>query len=213
MRGLADGGVVHVQIAADRADHDLTGVEPDANLSRDPVGAAGLFGPAANRSLHVEGCIAGPDRMILVPEWCAEERHDAVAHDLVDRPLVAVNRFHHPLEDRIQELPGLLGIPVGQQFHRPLQVGEQHRHLLALAFESRLRIEDAFGQVLRGVTLGGAEASGNRGHQRRSSRVGTLRTELGRCGELAAAVCTCPRQGRGALLAELRARLIVALAP
>ncbi len=29
---LSDGGVVHAQVAADRADHDLAGVQPHANL-------------------------------------------------------------------------------------------------------------------------------------------------------------------------------------
>jgi hypothetical protein len=35
--GLADGGVVHVQVAADGADHDLARVEPDADLHVDAM--------------------------------------------------------------------------------------------------------------------------------------------------------------------------------
>ena len=58
----------------------------------------------------------------------AEEGHDAVAHDLVDRALVAVDGLHHAFEDGIEELARLLGIAVG----------EEDRDLLALAFEVRI---------------------------------------------------------------------------
>ena len=73
--------------------------------------------------------------MVLVGEGRAEERHDPVAHDLVDRALVAVDGLHHPFQDGIEELPRLLGVPVGEELHRALEVGEEHRHLLALALE------------------------------------------------------------------------------
>ncbi len=56
--------------------------------------------------------------MVLVGEGSTEEGHDAVAHDLVDGALVAVGGFHHPLEHRIENLSRLLGVAVGQQFHR-----------------------------------------------------------------------------------------------
>ena len=39
------------------------------------------------------------------------------------------------LQHRVQELPGLLGIAVGQEFHRALEIGKQHGDLLALAFQ------------------------------------------------------------------------------
>jgi hypothetical protein len=37
------------------------------------------------------------------------------------------------------------------QFHRAFHVGEEHGHLLALAFEGRARGEDLLGEVSRGV--------------------------------------------------------------
>ena len=73
--------------------------------------------------------------MILVGQRGAEERHDPVAHHLVDGALVAMDGLHHALEDGVEELPRLLGVAVGQQLHRALEVGEEHRDLLALAFE------------------------------------------------------------------------------
>ena len=75
--------------------------------------------------------------MVLVRDRGPEERHDTVAHDLVDGPFVAMDGLHHPLEHRIQELPRLLGIAVGEELHRALEVGEEHRHLLALALRGR----------------------------------------------------------------------------
>jgi hypothetical protein len=48
-------------------------------------------------------------------------------------------------------VPSLLGVTVGQQFHRPLQVGEQHGDLLALAFEGAAGGENFLGQMSRGV--------------------------------------------------------------
>jgi hypothetical protein len=53
-----------------------------------------------------------------------EECHDAVAHDLIDRSLVVMDGFHHPLQDRVEQLPRLLGVPVGEELHRALEVGE-----------------------------------------------------------------------------------------
>ena len=89
--------------------------------------------------------------MVLVGERRAEQRHDAVAHHLVDGALVAVDGLHHPLEDRVEELARLLGVAVGEQLHRALEVGEQDRDLLALAFQGGLGGEDLLGEVLRGV--------------------------------------------------------------
>ena len=51
----------------------------------------------------------------------------------------------------------LLGIAVGEQLHRALEVGEQDRDLLALAFEGAARGEDPLGQVPRRVGLRGGE--------------------------------------------------------
>ena len=93
--------------------------------------------------------------MILMSNGGAKERHDAVPHDLIDRPLVAVHGGHHVCQDRIEELPSLLGIALGQQFHGTLQVRKQHRHLLAFAFQRMARSEDFFGQVRRVCAIGG----------------------------------------------------------
>jgi hypothetical protein len=89
--------------------------------------------------------------VILVGERCAEQRHDAVTHHLVDRALVAVHRLHHSLEHRIDEPTRLLGVAVSEQLHRALEVGEKDRDLLALALEGTARGEDFLGEVFGGV--------------------------------------------------------------
>ena len=56
--------------------------------------------------------------------------------------------------DGIEQLARLLGIAVGEQLHRALEVGEEHGHLLALALQRGLRGEDLLGEVLGRVGLG-----------------------------------------------------------
>jgi len=112
VRGLADGGVVHVQVAADGPDHHLAGVEAHPDLDLDAVGAADLLGVAANGPLHGQGGVAGPDGVVLVGQRGTEEGHDPVAHHLVHRALVPVDGLHHVFEDGIQKLSGLLGVAV-----------------------------------------------------------------------------------------------------
>src|SRR5262245_49089651 len=109
--------------------------------------------------------------------------------------------LHHHCQHRIEEFPGFLWIAVGEQLHRPLEVGEENGDLLALAFESRLGREDLLGQVLRGIGLRGGKAWLVR---RRKQRVRTLWTELCRGRSRAPAVRACASQRSGAFLAELR---------
>jgi hypothetical protein len=73
--------------------------------------------------------------------------------------------LHHPLQDRIEESPRLLWVPVGEELHRALEVGEEHGHVLAFAFESTLGGQDLLGEMLWSVSIGGGEpgSGGGRG--------------------------------------------------
>ena len=154
VRGLTDRRVVHPQIAADGAHDHLARVQPDADLDHDTVTPPDRLGIATNRRLHVEGGVARPHGVVLVGHRRPEEGHDPIAHHLVHRPLVPVDGLHHALEHRVQELSRLLGVPVGQELHRALEVREEDRHLLAFALEGALRGEDLLSEVLGGVRLG-----------------------------------------------------------
>jgi hypothetical protein len=145
--------IIHAQIGADRSDDDVARVEAHPDLDRHPVGLEDLARVAGEGGLHPERGIAGAHGVILMRDRRAEQRHDPIAHDLVHRALVPVHGFHHQLEHGVEDLPRLLGVAVGEQLHRTLEVGEEHRDLLALAFERGLRGEDPLGEVLGGIRL------------------------------------------------------------
>jgi hypothetical protein len=158
MGGLPDRRVVHAEVAADGPHHHLARVEPHANLDGNALGAANLVRVVPHRLLHAQGGVAGTHGVILVGEGRAEEGHDTVAHDLVHRAFVVVDGVHHVLEHGIEELARLFGIAIGEQLHGALEVGKEHRHLLALALEGGAGGEDLLREVPRRVGLGRCEA-------------------------------------------------------
>jgi len=139
-------------------------MDRDGMLSPDAVGIP------AHRFLHPEGSVTGADGMVLMRQRRPEERHDPVAHDLVHRTLVTVDGLHHVLENGIEKLAGFFRVTVGKHFHRPLQIGEEDRHLLAFTFEGGLQGENLFGEVPGGVGLWRAKLAGRdccgAGHRR-----------------------------------------------
>ena len=174
MRRLADCGVVHVEITADSAHDDFSGVQPDTDLDHGRVRASHLVRVLLHALLHPERRVARPHGMILKGEGRPEERHDPVTQDLVDRPLILVNRLHHPFKHGIEDLARLFGIAVGQKFHRALEVGEEDRDVFALAFEGGLGGEDSLGEVSGRVGLRSGEAR----LSRRVERCCTVAAEL-----------------------------------
>src|SRR5262249_32943385 len=62
-----------------------------------------------------------------------------------------MDRLHHPLEDRIEDPAGLLGVAVGEELHRTLKICKEDGHLLALTLQSGLGGEDLVGEMLRRV--------------------------------------------------------------
>ena len=135
VRGLANGGVVHVEIVANGPHHHLPRVQADADLHLQPMPAAHLRAVAADGLLHGQRGIAGPYGMVFMRNRRPEQGHNAIAHDLVDRAFIAVHGRHHALQHRVEELARLLRVAVGQQFHRAFEIGKQHRDLLAFAFQ------------------------------------------------------------------------------
>src|SRR5690349_23434982 len=124
MRRLPDGTVIHAQVAPDGAYYDIARMEAHSDGHGRAGASAGLVRVPADGFLHLQGGITGAQRVVLVGERRPEERHDAVAHDLVDGTLIAVNRLHHPLEYRVEDLACFLRIAVAEQLHRTFKVGE-----------------------------------------------------------------------------------------
>ena len=147
--GLADRRVVHVQVVADRPHHDFARVESHADLHRGMRARA--LGVAAQLIAHPERGVAGAYGMILVGNRGAEQRHDAVAQDLVDDPFEVMHGLDHQVEDRVEDLTRVLGVESREQLHRPSDVREEDRHLLALALDGRSRLEDLLDEMPRRV--------------------------------------------------------------
>ena len=78
--------------------------DPGADL--DAAGAAQLGRLDAHGALDRQRRIAGAHGVVLMRDRRAEQRHDAVAQDPVDRTLVAVDAVHHHAERRIQNAAG-----------------------------------------------------------------------------------------------------------
>ena len=95
--------------------------------------------------------------MVLMRQGCPKERHDAIAHHLVDRTLIPMHGRHHPLQHGIEEAPGLFGIALRQEFHGALEIGKQHGDLLALAFEVAVGSQDFLSQVPGGICFRNGE--------------------------------------------------------
>jgi hypothetical protein len=157
-------------------------------MQRRTVSAQYLLGVLLDRFLHPQRRVAGTHRVVLVGDGRAEQRHNAVAHDLIDGPLVAVDGVHHPAEHGVQDAASIFGIAVGEQLHRAFEIGEEDGHLLALAFESRAGGEDALGKMLGSV--------GVRRGLRRCHRDGR-----GGCGSDASAALVAEAAARGVLVA------------
>jgi hypothetical protein len=81
-----------------------------------------------------------------------EQRHDPVAHHLIDEPVVLVDGRHHELEHRIEQSSSLFGVARGQELGRVLEIGEEHRHVLALAL-GHPGAPHALGEVRRRVLV------------------------------------------------------------
>ncbi len=92
--------------------------------------------------------------MIFMRDWRPKQGHNAIAHDLVHRPLIAMHRGHHALQHRVEQLARVLGGAVGQQFHGALEVGKQHGDLLPFAFQGTAGGEDFLRQIRWSVAEG-----------------------------------------------------------
>jgi hypothetical protein len=89
--------------------------------------------------------------VVFVRDRGTEQRHDAVTTILVHRALEAVNAFGEDPKETIHDAVPLLRVELGGEPRRSPDVGEEHRHLFALAFEGASRRQDLLGEVLRGV--------------------------------------------------------------
>jgi hypothetical protein len=148
--GVPEGGVVHGQVIADAADHDFSGVEAKAGREAEASGPTELIGVGRHRLCQFEGGGTGAPGVILVGDGGAEQRHDPVPRELVDRPLEVVDPVRQRLKEALHDARPFLRIESRRQVHRAFDVGEEDGHLLALSLESRPVAADLLRQMIRG---------------------------------------------------------------
>jgi hypothetical protein len=186
-----------------------------AREARQPAGEGDL-GPRGDGDRPVAECSGqaergerGTARVVLVGERGAEEGHEAIAEELVDRALVAMHLGEGGLEEGVDEdVHPLRPEPLGER-SGPNQIAEAHGDSLALAFQRVPGGEDPLGEVPRGA--GGGSRGLWRRQRARGCRSGddgaaTLRAEPRRVGELRAAGAA----GGGEPLAALETRTLPA---
>ena len=208
---VTDRRVVHAQVAADAADDDEPAVEALAHLEGQRPLALQVASIRLQRALDAERGAHGPLRVILVRDGRAEERHDAVAEELVHGAVVPVDLGQHEVERALHQRMHVLGIEPRRQRGEAGDVHEEHRDLLALALEGGLRGEDAVGEMLGGVGGRAAELGGDRRGRERG--LATLRTEPGVEGKLRPAGHAGGSEARATAGAEPRSRRALVTAP
>ena len=138
--GVADCRIVHSQVVTDRAHHDEAGVKAHPNRQGDLGPRGDSDRPVAECSGQAERRERGAARVVLVGERGAEEGHEAIAEELVDRALVAMHLGEGGLEEGVDEdVHPLRPEPLGER-SGPNQIAEEHGDWLALAFQRVLGV-------------------------------------------------------------------------
>ena len=193
---IADHRVVDAARAADVADHDPPEVDADPHADLRP--AARLLGAVEGAHAGGDGerRPAGPVRLIGNPVRRAPERHDGIAHVLVDDAALGLDAVGHHGEVPVEELGGgVRGHRLGQPAEVD-EVGEQHRDLAVARLERVLALQsdqaahqgprhvalEPAQALQHGVEGGGGlvqfveEAAGNRIHRRQVEVVDLFRS-------------------------------------
>ena len=132
------GGIVGlVDAVFDRLHDDLTGMDADADLQ------ARVRKPR-DRVLHRQGREAAADGMVLMRPRRAEQRHHAIALDLVDDTVVAMDGVLHEIEHGLEKAHPQFGIAQAiDQTGRIADVGEKDGEAFAFPAFAAQRAQDA----------------------------------------------------------------------
>jgi hypothetical protein len=210
MRRVSDRRVVHAQVVADRPDHDESGIEPHPHAERHGLARLERQRPVGHGAGNSEGGERGAPGMVLVGDGRAEERHEAVAQELVHRAFVAVHLRQGELEEAAQEVVHQVGAEALGEGGGAHEIAEEHGHRLALALQHRVRGEDLVGEVARRVDFRRPRALGGRG--RRLDGAPTFWTEARARGQLGRAARADGAETGTAARTEPRPRRVVVVA-
>ena len=131
--GVTQRRRVQHDVVTDAAHDHLTRIDPNTNLEVDILITAQLFRVRGDRPGDVPGGMARPSGVVLLSERSAEQSHDPIAGELVDRSPEAAHPLGQDGDQTTHDPRPPLGIEMLLHVHRPQHVGEQHRQLLALA--------------------------------------------------------------------------------
>ena len=201
---MTDRRVLGVSFAGrDRTNDDLAGVHANACFDRQFASLAQIRRVALQFLLHAQRGVQRPLRMVLVRDRCAKQREDAIAGALHDVTVIPAHRIDHQLQRRIDNRARFLRIEILFKLGRSLDVGEQRRDRLALAFE-----------IFRGRRLGHSNRRIIRFLRRRlrSKRRAALSTKAFAARIVGAALRTKIRECRTTIAAELLARWVFSIA-
>jgi len=166
IRGVAYRGVDHSQVVANLPYDHGAGVHSNPHGKRGGRGARNFGLSIANAALDAERREHRASSMVLVCEWSTKQRHEAVSKELVDGAFVPMDLSEREVEETVEETVHRLATnPLGEGGGVD-DVAEEHRHMLALAFEGALGREDLLGKMLGSVGLRRAESLSRRGSGR-----------------------------------------------
>ena len=114
-----------------RSNDDLAGVDANANGRR-------VF-DLSDVLDHGKRRATCPDRVILLRDRRAEQRHDAVALQLVHRSFKPGDGFAHRRRDDPEPMVGFLRVEMIDEGGRSGDIGNKHRQALSLSLAGRAR--------------------------------------------------------------------------
>ena len=113
------------------ADVDVAGVDPDAQVEPETVLALDGLAQSGHGCAGVGGGTDGAQGIVLVRDGYAEDGHDRVADELLDRAAVALDRPAGGGEVAVEHAPQRLGVERLRELGRLDEVGEEDRDRLA----------------------------------------------------------------------------------
>ncbi len=150
---IPDGRVVPPQLIADPSNDNPSGIDPHADFQFHPMALSKLGAVLLQQPLQTQSREHGPARVVLVGDGRAEKSHEAVAEELIDRPLVAVDFAERQLEEPVEQEVHRLGAQAVGERRRAHQIAEEDGDLLALPFKGCFRLQDLPCQMGRSVVL------------------------------------------------------------
>ncbi len=203
--GVADRGIVGLEIAADRADDDRSGVSTDPNEEIEVATAPGAIRKPCDGVANGECRRDRALRGVLVSDGRAEQRHEAVARQLVDDALDPVDLAEGELEVLVEKIVVLLGVePLGDR-GRPHQVAEENGHELPLsggAASGVANLASELGGDVPRQTVVGRRGRRRGGRGLRGEGLSAIRAEAKLRTDLGAAASAPSRDGSPASGAE-----------